>query len=50
MRKCRAGAILHVVGSTIEGNLIGEAPDIEGVLKMAIAAMNNLIEKDLPRV
>lgn len=49
MRGCRAGAILHVVGSTIEGNLIAKAPDIENVLKIAIAAMNQLIERDLPR-
>jgi uridine phosphorylase len=49
LRKCRAGAILHVVGSTIEGNLIAKAPDIEQVIKIAIAAMNHLIEKDLPR-
>lgn len=49
MRGCRAGAILHVVGSTIDGNLIAKAPDIEPVLKIAISAMNQLIEKDLPR-
>jgi uridine phosphorylase len=49
MRKCRAGAILQVVGSTIEGNLIAKAPDIEPILKIAIAAMNHLIERDLPR-
>lgn len=49
MRKCRAGAILHVVGSTIESNLITKAPDIEPVLKIAIAAMNQLITNDLPR-
>ena len=49
MRGCRAGAILHVVGSTIDGDLIAKAPDIEPVLKIAISAMNQLIEKDLPR-
>lgn len=49
MRKCKAGAILHVVGSTIEGNLITKAPDIEPVLKIAIAAMSQMITNDLPR-
>ena len=46
MRKCRAGAILHVVGSTIEGNLIAKAPDIEPVLLLAISAMKQLMLKD----
>ncbi|MGB2628655.1 MAG: nucleoside phosphorylase [Candidatus Acidiferrum sp.] len=49
MRNCRAGALLHVVGSTIEGNLITKAPDIEPVLEIAIAAMNLMITNDLPR-
>jgi uridine phosphorylase len=46
MRGCRAGAILHVVGSTIDGTLITEAPPIDNVLKIAVAAMTELIKSD----
>lgn len=47
MRGCRAGAILHVVGSTIDGTLITEAPPIDGVLKIAVASMKRLIEGEV---
>ena len=46
LRGCRAGAILHVVGSTLDGTLISKAPPIDGVLKIAVDAMRSLIESD----
>ena len=46
MRGCRAGAILHVVGSTIDGTLITKAAPIDRVLGMAVASMKQLIEGD----
>ncbi len=46
LRGCRAGTILHVVGATHAGTLISKAPPIDGVLKIAVAAMKRLIEYD----
>ena len=49
LRGCRAGAILHVVGTTHDGTLISKAPPIDNVLNLAVAAMKRLIASDSGR-
>lgn len=46
LRKCRAGAILTVVGSTVSGDLISEEASVQKSIDVALEAVRRLIKKD----
>jgi uridine phosphorylase len=46
LRKCRAGTILTVVGSTVDGGLIADGTSVQRSVDIAVKAMTSLIKKD----
>jgi uridine phosphorylase len=46
LRGCRGGAILSVVGSTIDGELIADKSGVQKVVEVGVEAMRRMIQHD----